>query len=74
MCRFNNLHIRDTLFIADNFSYIFDNIFNKYDVVFFMLMLNVTFLDTVNEINFRVNQSFHCSVVMVSDFTLDKSS
>ena len=71
ICRLSNLCIEYTLFIIDDFSYIFNNTFNRSDVVFFLRMLNSTFLDNVNRINPKAwrSLSFHYSVVMVSDFT-----
>ena len=71
----NNLHIKYTLFI-DGFSYIFDSVFNRPDVVFSLIMLNTTFLDSVNWISPKAYRSlsFHCSVVMVSGFTPNRGS
>ena len=76
ICRLNNLRIRYTLFIAYGFSYIFDSAFNKSNVVFSLMMLNATFLDSVNQINPYAcrSLSFHCSVVMVSDITPNRGS
>ena len=72
----NNLRIKYTLFIADGFSYIFDSVFNRPDVVFSLIMLNTTFLDSVNRISPKAYRSlsFHCFVVMVSGFTPNRGS
>ena len=55
-----------TLFKADGFSYIFDNTFNGPNVVFSLMMLNVVFLDSVNQINPKAwrSLSFHSSTFM----------
>ena len=71
ICRLNNLCIKYTLFTANNFSYIFDNVFNRSDVVLSLMKLNATFLDNVSQINSKACRflSFHCSVVIVFGFT-----
>ena len=47
-------NIKYTLFIADGFSYIFDNTFNRSNVVFSLMVLNTTFLDNINQIHPKV--------------------
>ena len=70
ICRLSNLHIKYTLFKVDVLSYIFDNVFNRFNVVFSLMILKVMFLDSINRINPRIcgSLNFHCFVVMVSGF------